>query len=152
MKENGGYCVRYTPEHPVPDYVLYDTLWDFADEGVFESRAEFEEAVYRYQIRVPHHTPDIGLEERWQPTATVLGVPRVLIKYASEPPGQIEEKRSVELVSDNGESFTGGELLHKLHNLVVEHLARSHNHRFEGLHHVDDTEDDVPIFEVWIGS
>jgi hypothetical protein len=139
-------------EEPVPDLVLADTLWDFADQEAYESRAAFVDAVRSYHAEVHDYAPDIRPEESWRPKAVVLGAPRVVVQFISESPSRDEEDCEVELVSDNGETFTAGELLHKLHNAVVGRLPENHHHWFEGFELSAITGEGVPVYTLRLGS
>jgi hypothetical protein len=139
-------------EESVPDLVLGETLWDFANQDVYESRAAFVEAVRRYHAEVQAHAPDICPEECWRPDAVVLGAPRVIVQYISEAPGRNEEDGEVELASDDGEKFTAGEFLHKLHNAAVRRLRENYHRWFEGLELSAFTADGVPVYTLRLGS
>ncbi len=136
----------------IPDLVLADTLWDFAGQQAFESRAEFVEAVRRYHAVIQDYAPDISAEECWRPDEVVLGVPRVVVQFLSETPGRIEEDCEVELISDSGEAFTAGELLHKLHNAAVGRLRENHHRWFEGFQLSGITAEGVPVYNLRLGS
>jgi hypothetical protein len=139
-------------EEPVPAFVLADALWNFADQDVYESRAAFVEAVRLYHAAVHEYAPGARPEECWRPNAVVLGAPRVVVRFVSEVPGRAEEDCEVELVSDNGEAFTAGELLHKLHNAAVGRLRENHHRWFEGLELSAITTEGVPVYTLRLGS
>lgn len=137
---------------PFPEYILCDTLWDFHEQYTFSSQAAFEEAVLRHHQEAEEYAPDIKPEECWQPTDVVLRSPRVVISYFSDPPGEGEVEHEAEFVSNNGESFTAGELLYKLHNAAVEQLRDSGHRWFEGFELDSIGEQGVPVYRLRLGS
>jgi len=134
MFDGGGGSVveRYAIDEPYPEHLLRGIGWDFAGQDVYNDRGAFEEAVRRYDEGMKEGGPD-QRPEPWQPGEVVLRWPRVLIGYDLIPAGEDEEEDQLADLSADGEVFTAGELLYKLHNAVVGHLRDREQHRFEGL-------------------
>ncbi|MBX7170881.1 MAG: hypothetical protein K1X72_07985 [Pyrinomonadaceae bacterium] len=121
-----------------PKNLLRDVYWSFGGK-VFENQAEFSEKVRQYQI-------DIKEKDDWQPEKVVLESSAINLIYEFwEDDDEIE--KVVEINADNGESFTAGELLFKIHNLVVDDLRGMDRHFFEGL-----SLDKPPTFWLNLGS
>src|SRR5262249_929939 len=83
----------------------------------FPDKDSFDAAVRACQIEVYQ-------ADTWRPDVVVLPCPRVRITcedFESQwhEDEQEAEEPFLELVADNGESFTAGELLFKVHNAVV---------------------------------
>jgi hypothetical protein len=135
-----------------PATILRGTLWDFAEQDLYSSRASFEDAVRQYHDRVLALAPDIPTEERWQPTAVVLRSPRVIIRLISDSGIDDRLWHEVELASDNSESFTGGELLFKLHNAAIGILRYNAHRWFERLDLSGMTSEGVPLYSLRLGS
>lgn len=68
----------------------------------------------------------------WRPDRIAFRRPRIAVQYRCRR-GSEQMGRLVELSCDNGEVFTAGELLFKVHNAVVEDLRDGGHHFFEGL-------------------
>lgn len=136
---------------PTPELVLADTLWDFANQGEYASRAEFDEAVRRYHVDVQAYAPDIRPEESWRPSDVVIQSPFLVVRYFSDSAGG-ELWQEIKLDSDDGAGFTGGELLFKLHNAAVGQLRFNNHHWFEGLELTGITEEGMPVYDVRLGS
>lgn len=111
-----------------PQYVLCDTLWDFAAQGPYRSREVFDAAVHSHHLEA-----EVSPEECWQPAALAMPSCRAVIRYFSDPPGEGELCHEVELSCDGVAGFTAGELLYKLHNAVIERVRGNWRHWFEGL-------------------
>jgi len=137
---------------PFPEFVLADTLWDFARQGEYESRSSFEEAVRRYHAETHEYAPDIRPEENWQPAAVVLLSPRVVVRYFSDSGIDDELWHEIELVSDDEAGFEAGELLFKLHNAAIGQLRYNAHRWFEGLELATITEEGVPVYSLRLGS
>lgn len=138
-------------DEPTPRLVLADTLWDFANQGKYGSRAEFDEAVRCYHVEVQEYAPDIQPEECWRPSVVVVQSPCVMIRYFSDSTGD-EVWHEIELVSDDATGFTGGELLFKLHNAAVGELRHNAHHWFEGLELSGVSDEGIPVYRLRLGS
>lgn len=121
-----------------PRNLMRDVYWAFGGK-VFESRAEFSEKIRQYQI-------DIKEKDDWQPEREVLSAAVINLIYEFWE-GDREVEKTVEILADNGESFTAGELLFKIHNLVTEDLREMDRHFFEGL-----SLDKPPTYWLSLGS
>jgi hypothetical protein len=139
-------------DDPLPDLVLADTLWDFFRQEEYASQAAFEAAVHRYHLELQEGSPEIVPEEHWQPRAVVLRVPCVIIEFEAEATDGAADVCEVTLTSNDGRSFTAGELLFKLHNAAVARLRNNHHRWFEGFELSAITEDNVPVFALRLGS
>ncbi len=132
-------------------YLLDGVQWDFLGEVPYASESEFEEAVGRcHQQELGH--PEPGEEEVWQPEAIVLHSPRIGIDYYTDPIGEPGAYHYVELLSDEGQWFSAGHLLFKLHNATIGRLTDSGHHWFEGLVLERVTEAGVPVYSMIPGS
>jgi len=128
----------------LPEEMLRGVHWPFAGSP-FSDKAAFERNVRQYQI-------DITGKDSWQPNRVVILWPRIRVIYMCWQ-GDEQLEPVVELVSDNGESFTAGELLVKLHNAVVEQLRDMDRHFFEGLYlHSTQTPEKPPLYVLSQGS
>ena len=128
----------------LPTGLLEDVCWSFTGER-FTDRAAFDDAVRQYQT-------DITNKDTWRPDEVVLPCPRVRIRYECFDEDENEIEPVVELVSDNGVSFSAGELFFKIHNAVVEQLRDLDHSFFEGLSRVRQRSAEVPLYEVSLGS
>lgn len=109
---------------PIPPSLLDNLDWSFPDNAPTD-RVGFEDFVWQSQYRT-------GNNRCWDPEETVLVSPHVRVSYLCWR-GQEQVEPVLELVSDNGTSFTAGDLLYKIHQGVAESL-RGADHRFlEGL-------------------
>lgn len=120
---------------PTPKCVLDNLLWSFPDD-VPTDRAGFDAVVWARQYAS-------GNDFCWEPDEVILSVGRV----------RVAGDDAVELASENGMSFTAGELLWKVHRAFVEQLAGS-NHRFlEGLWlHPPSLVNGPPLYHLRLGS
>jgi hypothetical protein len=135
-----------------PKHLLDETLWDFAGQPAFPSRAEFVAAVLRHHREAQEYAPEIRPEESWRPAQTALRCPRVVVRYLCDPPGEEPSWRETELASDEGSSFTDGEFLHKLHNAIIEEVRDNGHHWFEGLEFEGLARAGVPVYCLIPGS
>jgi hypothetical protein len=144
---------RKAKRQRLPEDVMSGVLWSF-NETRYADRAEFDAAVRKYHI-------DIREEDTWEPDEIVLVCPRVRITcdcYWEDDEGE----RVLELTSDNGTSFTAGELLFKVHHGLLEphkvgnsvvHSELGDHHFFEGLSlEGQPAEGETPRYEIDLGS
>jgi hypothetical protein len=128
---------------PYPPELLSGVSWVFRGPA-FDDRATFDAAVAEVQ-----HPGRKGL---WRPENVVLHTGRVRVSpdvawYLTE------DHPTVELAADNGESFTAGELLFKVHNAFVAHLRQMDHKYFEGLTLDEDQElGKPPLYNLDLGS
>jgi hypothetical protein len=135
-----------------PEHLLDETLWDFAGQPAFPSRTEFVAAVLLHHREAQEYAPDIRPEESWRPDHIALRCPRIVVRYYCDPPGEKPSWRETELASDDGSSFTDGELLYKLHNAIIEEV-RDNGHRwFEGLEFEGLARAGIPVYRLIPGS
>lgn len=125
-----------------PRELLASLCWSFTG-GRFPSREAFVAAVRQYQL-------DITQTDDWQPEAIGLSCPRVQIEYEYwDDPFEVR----FELEADDPAGFTAGELLHKIHEAVVEQLRTGDHHFFEGLSRRKDQGPNAPpVYEINLGS
>ncbi|MCC6123737.1 MAG: hypothetical protein IT426_02140 [Pirellulales bacterium] len=127
-----------------PKPLMVNILWCFSGSP-FNDRVSFDEAVRKFQIKIRKG------EDEWQPEQIVLRYPRIRIQYMCwQGDDQIEP--ILELVSDNGEYFTAGELLFKIHNAVVDQLSQIDHKFFEGLSLDERGSVQVPLYQLGQGS
>jgi hypothetical protein len=135
---------RKRPDATLPKEVLPRAYWSFSG-APFAERAAFDEKVRQYQMT-------IGGQDTWQPEQIVIPYPRIRVFYMCWH-GDEQVEPVIELVSDNGEFFTAGELLFKVHNAVVEQLREINHHFFEGLSlHSRQTAGMPPLYVLRQGS
>jgi hypothetical protein len=128
----------------LPKLVLRGIQWSFIGEP-FTDRTGFNHKVRHYQI-------DITGEDTWRPNEVVLPCALVRVVYMCWA-GDEQIEPVVELASDDGESFTAGELLFKLHNAVVGQLREINHHFLEGLElHSNQAADKPPLYVLHQGS
>jgi hypothetical protein len=110
------------------DAIMANVAWRFAGAR-FTLADAFDRAVRQY------HETVVKDPDAWRPTEIVVAAPRVRISYFGiATPGDVDyTDYSVELASQNGESFTALDLLFKLHNAVVDRLGEADHCYFEGL-------------------
>jgi hypothetical protein len=135
-----------------PRFLLDETPWDFARQPVFPSRSEFEAAVFRHLCQIEEYAPEIRPVENWRPKDVVLHCCRVMVRYYCDAPGQQPAWRDAELRSDDGASFTAGELFYKLHNAFIENVRDNSHRYFEGLEFVEIVAGNVPVYRMVPGS
>jgi len=128
----------------VPEALLLDVYWAFRCEP-YPTREAFVRAVREY-------LKDIGGETAsWRPKQIVLQAGRVGVCYGANDTQ--ETGRTFELTAENQKHFTMGELLHKIHNSVVNELRSEDHCFFEGLDLVDELwKKGVPLYELALGS
>jgi hypothetical protein len=130
----------------LPAWVAGGVLWSFTGEPVAE-RGDFEARVRRYQVEIT------GGGDVWRPGEVVLPCPRVRVSYLCWD-GDEQVEPVVELESDDGQSFTLEELLHKIHNAVVERVRDADRHFFEGLtlEQPPSAPGGAPLYRLRLGS
>ncbi len=107
----------------LPKQVMDEVYWSFTGT-VSSDIAAFNHQVQQYQISIKD-------ENTWRPEEVVIPCPKIRVLYMCWQDGDQVEP-IIELTSDNGKSFSAGELLFKVHNAVVEKLREIDHHFFEG--------------------
>ena len=126
-----------------PPTLLQNVSWTFRGPD-FADRATFDAVVAKFQ------DPERG--EVWRPAEVVLHAARVRVSpdvawYLTD------EHPTVELVADDGRSFTAGELLFKVHNSFVAELRQMDHKYFEGFTLSEDQEPgEPPLYDLDLGS
>jgi hypothetical protein len=144
MSESAGQQTTW------PEELLREADWRFWGEHPVESRGEFEETVRQWHARLEE-----GQRSLWAPEQVLLHAPRVRIEYFGVHSEDEEEYDDffVELESEDGRAFTGGELLFKLHNAVVEHLNCVDHCYMEGLRlQAESSTEQLPVYQMIQGS
>lgn len=132
----------------LPAELMTEVAWSFFGREPLEGQRDFE-------ALVAAHQEELGAPGRWRPSEVAIGVPRIRIRYFGVDPEDPEEYADfeAELSSANGQSFTNGELLFKLHNKVVGHLRDAEHCYFEGLRLVGPAAGEgPPLYEMIQGS
>jgi hypothetical protein len=140
---------RRSKGRKLPEHIMDDVCWAF-DQTRYADRIEFDAAVQKYHFEITE-------EDDWKPDEVVLPCPRVRILFED-----VEGERTLELTSDDGVSFTAGELLFKIHhallapykdgNALVENELGDHVF-FEGLNlEGEPAKGEPPTYEMWLGS
>lgn len=133
-----------------PQRLLSDVLWDFRHPP-FSSEKEFIEAltIYNEKIREKRFPRD------WYAQALSIGS-KMLIQYEW---WDTEEEDSIEddllLSSNDGNDFTIGTLLYKIHNSICDKFPQDDNCFFEGLILFEDNDPnvpDIPYYYILLGS
>src|SRR5262245_34934581 len=130
----------------LPREVLGDVSWSFRDER-FADRAAFDAEVRQEQI-------DIHGQDTWRPDEVALACPRVRIVCDDfEEEGEPEDDPILDFRADDGESFTAGELLFKLHHAIAGRFYLGDHVFFEGLHLQRSPEQGgTPVYDLYLGS
>jgi hypothetical protein len=129
----------------LPSRIMSDILWAFHGQ-TFKTQKEFEEAVRDYHVRI------VKSDERWRPSEIALERGKVSVQYHCWRKDEDVEP-TVSLESDNGTSFTHGELLFKIHNAVVDDLKFMDHSFFEGLSlHKQPARGAAPLYFLSLGS
>lgn len=129
----------------LPKNLMKDVYWAFS-RGVFESAAEFNEAVRQYQINIKQ-------KDDWKPNEEVFSQPSMQIYYEYwSADGEDEIEEVFELEAENGTSFPAGELLFKINNTVAENASRGDHIFFEGLTLSGEKHRDKPFYRMRLGS
>lgn len=132
-------------ERDLPEKLLKDVYWAFT-RGVFENREEFDEQVRDYRIRITG-------EDVFKPNDEVFPRSTIQICYefwTENGDDQIEE--IFELEADSGETFSAGELLFKINNIVAKKVSRGDHVFFEGLNLSEEKHDGKPFYWMYLGS
>lgn len=132
---------------PFPLSALVPVLWSFFNGEQFSDPAEFDRRIRQYHV-------DVSEEDTWDPDE-VIPLPRLRITYFGlESPDDDEYTDFVaDIESDNGVSFTAGELMLKINNVVAPRLKDADHCYFEGLFLTEEVGDDgVPVYEMMQGS
>lgn len=137
---------------PIPEFILCDTLWDFADQGPYPSQTAFAAAVLNHHRRAHEYAPEIRPEESWRPSSLAIRSPRIKVEFFCDGPEGGVSWHEIELGSEDGASFTAGELLFKLHNGIIERVRGNGHRYFEGLELRGVTESGVPVYDLRLGS
>lgn len=107
-----------------PQEIMSDVRWAFYG-GQYDTIEEFMKAVQEY-----HEELDA---DGWQPEEVVLACKEVTVQYAYWDEDEEDETEEDFRLTADGDGFTAGELLFKIHNRVVGHLENEDHHFFEGL-------------------
>lgn len=130
-------------EH-LPAHLLLGISWPLAG-ATYASQADFERAVTDY------HQGVTGDASAWRPGDVAIRAPRLRVRYRAYDAADREPV--VELAADDGEAFTAGELLFKVHNAVAAALTSRDHHYFEGLGRSRPSgEPPTPTYLLWQGS
>ena len=132
-----------TPKEKCPKEILTEVRWAFYG-GRFDTIGEFLKAVQEYHEEID--------ADEWQPEEVVLGCKEVTVQYAYWDEEDEEIEDDFRLTAD-GDHFSAGELLFKIHNQVVECLEEEDQHFFEGLSlYKNATSKDAPFYILELGS
>lgn len=129
---------------PLPQEVMSQVLWSFKGDPITDLAA-FNDKVRKYHI-------EIRGKDNWNPESIAIPCARIRIVYMCWH-GEEQIEPIIELASDNGTSFTAGELLFKVHNAVVKQLRDIDHHFFEGLRlHSNQAAGKPPLYVLNQGS
>lgn len=126
-----------------PKTLLKDVYWAFGGR-IYEDMEAFNHRIGKYQI-------DITEKDSWQPDTLLIEASKIKIVYETWE-GDDEVEKELVLSSDNNRFFTKGEFMFKLHNAVTESLKGIDHSFFEGLNLNKVDADNVPLYEMRLGS
>lgn len=127
---------------PYPRELLMDACWSICGPK-FETYTEFLAELRQYLREVVGH-------DRWPADAVVLRAPRARVSPDCCNTDW-DEQPVVTLTADDGEAFTAGELLWKVHNAFTDQLGD--HHFFEGLNLADEqAAGKPPLYDIGLGS
>lgn len=127
-----------------PKEIMKDVRWAFYG-GQYDTIGEFVKAVQEY-----HEELDA---DGWQPEEVVLECKEVTVQYSYWDEEEEDETEEDFRLTADGDSFTAGELLFKIHNRVVGHLEEEDRHFFEGLSlYKDAAPENTPFYFLNLGS
>lgn len=127
-----------------PQEIMTDVRWAFYG-GQYDTIEEFMKAVQEY-----HEELDA---DGWQPEEVVLACKEVTVQYAYWDEEEEDETEEDFRLTADGDGFTAGELLFKIHNRVVGDLENEDHHFFEGLSlYKDAAPENRPFYFLGLGS
>lgn len=127
-----------------PKEIMKDVRWAFYG-GQYNTVEEFMKEVQEY-----HEELDAN---GWQPDKVVLECKVVTIQYTYWHEEEEDETEEDFKLTADGNGFSAGELLFKIHNRVVGHLEEEDRHFFEGLSLYNDAApEDSPFYFLELGS
>ncbi len=135
-----------------PEILFKDIYWTFWEPS-YNNQDDFQEAFKTYH-------KSIGYKGKYPPikwNEVCITASKVILQYVIFPSNDNEEiaEPQVELLADNGTSFTPKELLFKMHNSLREKLENEDHHFFEGLTFSTDQDPNYkgfPVYFVDLGS
>lgn len=135
-----------------PEILFKDIYWTFL-EPKFDSQDEFQNALKTYH-------KSIGYKGKFPPikwNEVCINAPKVIMQYVVFPRNENDEisEPQVEIIAENGRSFTAKELLFKMHNALRDILESEDHHYFEGLTFSTDQDPNYkgfPVYFVDLGS
>jgi len=135
-----------------PEILFKDVYWTFF-EPEYTSQDEFQEAFKTYH-------KSIGYKGKFPPikwNEVCIESSKVILQYVIFPKNENDDitEPQVEIIADNGVSFTPKEVLFKMHNTIREALANEDHHYFEGLTFSTDQDPNYrgfPVYFVDLGS
>ena len=135
-----------------PEVLFKDIYWTFL-EPAFQDMDEFQNAFKNYH-------KNIGYKGKFPPiqwNEVCINASKVILQYVIFPKTENDEidEPQVEIIADNGISFTPKELLFKMHNTICSALVNEDHHYFEGLTFSTDqdpTYKGFPVYFVDLGS
>ena len=106
--------------------ILNNIFWNLSSDK-FQSQTDFEKALKNYNEEISHKNFAIDLSEN------IINSPKIVVQYFSWNKKRDEEvEKDFTLQADNGQFFTIGELLYKVHNKTCKEMQEIDNHFFEG--------------------
>lgn len=135
-----------------PELLFKDIYWTFL-EPIYSDKDEFENAFKEYH-------KSIGYKGKYPPikwNEVCLKAPKVILQYVIFPKTEKDEiiEPQVEILADNGISFTPKEFLFKMHNSIRNEIENEDHHYFEGLTFSTDNDPNYkgfPVYFVDLGS
>ena len=122
---------RLTIEHYVPRARLGGLAWNFR-EGEFDNKEDFLNAVVKYNEEVQSIDGEKVKEILGREIESIGSETRFVLFDEDSEEAERQEIREVHLTSDDGISFSAGEILFKLNRTLYPMLADSDAIFFEG--------------------
>jgi hypothetical protein len=132
-----------------PKELLKDIYWAFSN-GQYANQNEFETAIKTYHKEIVGGGLPVNLN------TVLFESPKLVIQYDmyNEEEEDYDELQEL-LVAENGNNFTAGELLYKIHKHIGSKLEDDDNCYFEGLLFAtieDPDYPDIPVYFLITGT
>jgi len=130
-----------------PEELLRNIYWAFS-EGTIENREEFMNLIRDYHEEISGSVFPI------QPEEIIFNHPKMVLQYVKYTDTEDFEEPQEMIEAENGENFTGEELLFKIHQVGVN-LEDEDNCYFEGLTFATNDDPDfidIPVYFLDTGN
>jgi len=139
-------AAKLRPSAPaIPSVALDSIRWSFQGSP-YASRSKFISAVTTQQRKLEG-------DEDWEADEIVIPAPTIDLQYFYYSPDHDYCEPTITLTAADEAGFRAGELLHLIHNAVVDQVKDSDHHFFEGLQLVSESSNNVrPTYRISQGS